>query len=249
MLTKWLDEGAAFDVLYLDFAKAFDKVPIARLIEKCKGVGIEGNVLRWIKEWLTGRKQRVVLNGHASSWDDVWSGVPQGSVLGPTLFLIFINDIDNAVDVTGSVLKKFADDTKFGMKIKDDEDRVRFQNVIDNLQTWSEDWQMLFNVSKCKILHMGKQNRGYNYTMDGRPLEVVDNEKDVGVVIHNSLKPSIQCAKAAGKANLVLGQLSRAVTYRDKDTFVRLYKVYVRPHLEYAVQNSCPWSSSDNQVL
>ena len=122
------------------------------------------------------------------------------------------------------------------MQIKDEEDGVKFtkfQNVIDNIQTWSEDWQMLFNVSKCK------NNKGY-YTMDGRTLEVVDSEKDVGVVIHNSLKPSIQCAKAAGKANLVLGQLSRAVTYRDKDTFVRLYKVYVRPHLEYAVQSWCP---------
>ena len=85
--------------------------------------------------------------------------------------------------------------------------------------------------------------------MNGRTLEVVDSEKDVGVVIHNSLKPSIQCAKAAGKANLVLGQLSRAVTYRDKDTFVRLFKVYVRPHLEYAVQSWCPWTAADKEVL
>ena len=78
---------------------------------------------------------------------------------------------------------------------------------------------------------------------------MVDTEKDFGVVIHNSLKTSIQCAKATGKANLVLGQLSRAVTYRDKDTFVKLYKVYVRPHLEYTVQSWCPWSSTDKQVL
>ena len=248
-LTRWVDEGASVDVVYLDFAKAFDKVPTARLIEKCRGVGIGGRVLDWIQEWLSGRKQRVVLNGQASTWDDVWSGVPQGSVLGPTLFLIYINDIDKAVEVSGSILKKFADDTKFAMVVESDDARAKFQSGLDNLQTWSEDWQMLFNVTKCKIIHMGKKNQHYSYTMDGRTLEEVDSEKDVGVVIHKSLKPSLQCAKAAAKANLVLGQLSRAVTYRDKETFIRLYTVYVRPHLEYAVQSWSPWTVGDKEVL
>ena len=248
-LTKWVDEGAPVDVVYLDFAKAFDKVPTARLIEKCRGVGIRGKVLEWIQEWLSGRKQRVVLNGQVSSWCDVWSGVPQGSVLGPTLFLIYINDIDRAVDVSGSVLKKFADDTKFAMVVGNESDRSRFQAGLDSLQTWSEEWQMLFNVSKCKIIHMGHKNMQYNYTMNGRTLETVDSEKDVGVIIHQSLKPSLQCAKAASKANLVLGQLARAVTYRDKVTFIRLYTVYVRPHLEYAVQSWCPYYDADKKVL
>ena len=248
-LTKWVDEGAAVDVVYLDFAKAFDKVPTVRLIEKCRGIGIDGKVLNWIREWLTGRKQRVVLNGHASSWGDVCSGVPQGSVLGPTLFLIYINDIDKAVEVSGSILKKFADDTKFAMVVESEEERARFQAGLDNLQTWSEDWQMLFNVTKCKIIHMGYNNKEYTYTMNGRTLEAVDSEKDVGVLVHRSLKPSLQCAKAAGKANLVLGQLSRAVTYRDRNTFIKLYTVYVRPHLEYAVQSWSPWTVGDKEVL
>ena len=85
--------------------------------------------------------------------------------------------------------------------------------------------------------------------MGSRVLEAVESEKDVGVAIHKSLKPSLQCARAASKANLVLGQLARAVTYRDSTTFIRLYQVYVRPHLEYAVQSWCPWTEADIEVL
>ena len=126
------------------------------------------------------------------------------------------------------------------MVVENEDDQAKFQSALDNLNSWSHDWQMLFNVSKCKIIHMGSKNRNYNYTMGGRVLDVVDSEKDVGVTIHKSLKPSLQCARAASKANLVLGQLARAVTYRDRTTFIRLYQMYVRPHLEYAVQSWCP---------
>ena len=248
-LTKWVDEGAPVDVVYLDFAKAFDKVPTERLMEKCKGVGLGGELLDWIHEWLLGREQRVVINGHCSSWEKVTSGVPQGSVLGPLLFLIYINDLDGAVDVSGAVLKKFADDTKFAMVVESEEDKAKFQAVLDHLQAWSQDWQMLFNVSKCKILHMGRNNSNYEYSMGSRVLEAVESEKDVGVAIHKSLKPSLQCARAASKANLILGQLARAVTYRDSSTFMRLYQVYVRPHLEYAVQSWSPWTKADMEVL
>ena len=244
-----MDEGAPVDVVYLDFAKAFDKVPIERLIEKCKGVGLGGKLLDWIHEWLVGREQRVVINGHHSSWEKVFSGVPQGSVLGPLLFLIYINDLDGAVNVSGTLLKKFADDTKLAMVVENDDDHARFQAALDNLNTWSHDWQMLFNVSKCKIIHMGNKNSNYKYRMGGRVLDVVDSEKDVGVTIHKSLKPSLQCARTATKANLVLGQLARAVTYRDRTTFIRLYQMYVRPHLEYAVQSWCPWNVADKEIL
>ena len=97
-LTKLMDKGHSLDIIYLDFSKAFAKVPIRRLLNKCAGLGIQGNLLKWIEKWLVGRKQGVVLNGEASSWGDTCSGVVQGSCLGPTLFIMFINDIDGAID-------------------------------------------------------------------------------------------------------------------------------------------------------
>ena len=107
---------------------------------KCEGLGIRGNVLAWIAEWLRDRSQRVVLNGQVSGWGNVISGVPQGSVLGPTLFLIFINDLDEAVEITGAFLKKFADDTKCYMVVETEEDKVRFQAMLTNLENWSSQW-------------------------------------------------------------------------------------------------------------
>ena len=245
VLTRLVDEGHSVDVLYLDFSKAFDKVPHSRLLDKLAAVGIGGAVLQWIQAWLTDRKQRVVLNGHASEWRPVLSGVPQGSVLGPLLFLVFINDIDGAVDVTASVIFKFADDSKVLRQVESEEDRLALQADIDSLFKWSEDWQMLFNASKCKVLHFGKRNPRFNYTMGGYApagtvLQVDTEEKDLGVVVHESLRPSKQCAKAAGKANQVLGQMSRSFSYRDKSSWLKLYKLYVRPHLENSVQSWSP---------
>ena len=116
----------------MDFAKAFDKVPHRRLADKC----IDGQVLDWINAWLKDRWQRVVLNGSMSSWRRVFSGVPQGSVLGPTLFLVYINDIDDAIDTTSSVIKKFADDTKVVRVVETEEDRDAFQAGIKGLEEW-----------------------------------------------------------------------------------------------------------------
>ena len=253
-ITRLVDEGNCVDVVYLDFAKAFDKVPHQRLIAKLRAAGIQGQVASWIEMWLTDRQQRVVMNGYASEWQQVKSGVPQGSVLGPTLFLIFINDIDLVVDSIATYLSKFADDTKLFRCVRSEADKDALQSDINALLQWSEDWQMAFNADKCKVMHFGRANSGFTYTMGGfapggTVLENSHEEKDLGVLIHDSLKPSSQCAKAVKKANQVLGQMARAFTYRDKFTWVRLYKQYVRPHLEYAVQSWCPWTEADIDAL
>lgn len=206
-------------------------------------------IAEWIEDWLSDRQQRVVINGCSSGWLQVSSGVPQGSVLGPILFIIYINDIDLAVDVTSISLFKFADDTKGVKVIKDQSSATELQEALNSLFAWSQEWQMLFNVDKCHVIHMGKSNPKFPYYINGNQLVVVEEEKDLGVIIHQSCTPSTHVAKAAKKGNSLLGQLMRAFSYRDKKTFVNLYKQFVRPHLEYAVQAWCPWLQRDKDLL
>ena len=144
-----MDDGSPVDVIYLDFQKAFDKVPHQRLLRKLKSHDMGNSIINWIEHWLTDRRQRVVVDGEVSSWKSVLSGVPQGSVLGPILFLLYINDLEEGV--TGKILK-FADDTKLFRKVKEIGDKQNLQDDMDTLVKWSEKWQMLFNFGKCKCL-------------------------------------------------------------------------------------------------
>ena len=146
-----MDDASPVAVIYLDFQKAFDKVPHQRLIFKLKLHGMGNSIINWIEQWLTHRRQRVVVDGEVSSWKSVLSGVPQGSVLEPILFLVYINDLEEGV--TGKKLK-FADDTKLFTKTKEIGDTFFLQDDIDKLVKWSEKWQMLFNFGKCKCLHI-----------------------------------------------------------------------------------------------
>ena len=247
-VTSEVDQGNALDIVYLDFSKAFDKVPHRRLLEKVRAHSIGGQVLRWIQRWLSGRTQRTVLNGEFSPWQEVLSGVPQGSVLGPLAFVIFINDID---EVAGeiSVMNKFADDTKCGHVIKEDKDLETLQRCLDKLVQWTITWGMEFNVKKCKVMRFGKSSIQPSYKMSGLQLSETEAEKDIGVMVQSNLKPSRQCSTAAARATSVLSQISRAFHYRDRRTFVQLYKQYVRPHLEFAVPAWSPWAVGDREVL
>ena len=231
------DDSRAIDILYLDFQKAFDKVPHDRLMCKVRALGIIGEVADWIENWLCDRKQRVVINGEASEWMPVGSGVPQGSVLGPLLFIIYINDID--IGLT-SKIAKFADDTKLGIDGSSDIAVVHLQDDLKKLGEWSEKWQMPFNVGKCKVMHIGHNNLNANYELLGHNIESVDKEKDLGVVISKDLKFSQQCIEAERKAQKLVGYIKRQFSHRNKEIVLPLYNSIVRPHLEYAVQFWAP---------
>jgi Reverse transcriptase (RNA-dependent DNA polymerase)/Endonuclease-reverse transcriptase len=247
-LTKTIDDGKAADVFYLDFAKAFDKVPHERLLVKVDAKGISGKIKNWLRAWLIGRTQSVVVGDAESTESDVESGVPQGMVVGPPLFTIFIDDIDDVVKLL-EMLIKFADDNK-GMKvIENDSDRAKLQETLDSLSRWAETWSMQFNVAKCKIMHVGRSNPGYKYYMNGIELQSVEEETDVGVIVHKSLKPTRQCERAANTAKAVLGLIQRNFHYRDRHMYMRLYKQYVRPHLEISSPAWSPWSAREIELL
>ena len=182
---------------------------------------------------MADRKQRVNINGKLSGWAEVRSGVPQGSVLGPLLFLIFINDIDE-----GIILKiwKFADDSRICIKVCNEADTEIISGDLKKLFQWSEDWQMLFNVDKCIVLHMGGRNQRGKYEMGGKELNSVEQERDLGFIIHQNGKSSAQCHVAAMKANQVLGMIKRNIKWKSMRVMVRLYKALVRPRIEYCVQ-------------
>jgi len=172
-VTDAVDKGKSVDIFYLDFSKAVDKVPHKRLVEKMKAKGIEAGVVRWIESWLSGRTQRVCIHGEKSGEGPVDSGVPQGTVLGPPLFTIYIDDLEVEIKRQQLDVKivKFADDTKGGKVVVNTEDRDKLQQALDGLCDWADKWGMSFNLEKCKVMHVGIHNPAYEYFMRGVKLE------------------------------------------------------------------------------
>ena len=237
-----VDEGCGVDCVFLDYQKAFDTVPHQRLLKKLDASGIRGDIGRWIEAFLQNRQQRVVVETEMSGWTQVLSGVPQGSILGPVLFLIYINDVPKQVE---SDVKLFADDTKLYRKIEKQEDRITLQSDLCKLCEWSRNWQLKFNINKCKRIHIGNNEIVENYYMlseeDERIyLQDVSEERDLGVTVRSDLKWSDQCSRVIGRATGAMRKLNRSFKHMDVEIFRRVYPTYVRAHLESSVQAWSP---------
>ena len=197
-------------------------------------------ILRWITAFLTDRKQIVKVNGSESTMGDVVSGIPKGSVLGPLLFVIYINDLPE--HVTSNTFL-FVDDTKIFKEVNSIEDSLIIQNDISKLEKLSKDWLLRFHPDKCHVLTLRKfsnMQHAHRYILEGEELEHVFLEKDLGILIDNELKFEEHISKQVNKANSMLGIIRRSFENMSPKTFCTLYTIFVRPHLEYAQSVWCP---------
>ena len=249
VLDKWteaLDSGLSIDCIYMDYAKAFDTVPHRRLIYKLSSYGINAGAVSWIENFLENRTQQVIVQGEESAWKPVTSGIPQGSVLGPILFVIFINDLPESVT---SEAYLFADDTKIFRIIKNEEDRGELQKDLNKLNQWSDDWLLKFHPQKCKYMTIGKNNDKVSYTLKDQDLQKVKEEKDIGVTIDDELDFESHISKKINKATRTFGMLRRSFNCLDCQTFLCLYKTMVRTHLDYASSVWAPYKMKHIEII
>lgn len=247
LLHSWsnpIDKGFEVDAILLDFSKAFDTVPHGRLIYKLEGFGIDPQTLRWITAFLNHRRQRVRIDGHFSEWAPVTSGVPQGSVLGPLLFLLYINDISDGVN---SQIGLFADDCIVHRTILGQGDENALQNDLDSLQRWSDRWLLKFNVSKCNHLRFSASKKSVkpNYKIAGGVIPKVSAATYLGVTLQENFKFSKHIENIVKKCNSILFLLRRNLKYAPKKAKTVAYTALVRSRIEYASAAWCPHYKKD----
>ena len=243
-LSKSINDKQQIDMAILDFSKAFDTVSHSKLLYKLNHYGIRNNTLNWIESWITNRTQQVVLNGATSNQVQVKSGVPQGTVMGSLMFLLFINDI---AERTQSQVRLFADDCLVYRNINTNSDSLVFQRDLDLLCEWASQWQMRFNEKKCYILHITnrRKKREHTYSMNGIDLDTRSHNPYLGVELQDDLKWTKHIEQATTKANRNLGFLRRNLRKCPETVKEQAYCALVRPHLEYAAAAWDPYLKKD----
>lgn len=227
-----VDARQSIHTAVLDFTKAFDRVPHALLMQKLSTIAdVDDYLLSWIHDFLINRTQQVVIRGNASKPLAVTSGVPQGSVLGPILFLVFINDLPDNLNCSVGL---FADDTLLYQAVNNIEDAQRFQLNLDALSTWAERWGMSFNIAKSKIIAFNPIEETPMYTLNGSALEHVDSAKYLGVVLKSDCKFDTHINNKIMTAKKQLGMIKRALYWAPQHARLIAYKALCLPHLEYA---------------
>jgi len=234
-LAKSLDDRKQVDVLFLDFAKAFDTVPHQRLLLKLQSYGIAGRTHQWISQWLTKRTQRVVVNGTESDYVGVISGVPQGTVLGPLMFLLYINDISENIL---STIRLFADDCIMYRSINSSGDTSILQRDLDEITNWANKWQLKFNVSKCVLVRVTRNHSQFtdSYTLNNQTIQLSDTYKYLGVILNNTLSWNTHITNVTNRATRMLNFVKRNLGKCTSQVKSKAYTSLVRPILEYATQ-------------
>ena len=239
------DKKIQTDVGVLDFSRAFDTVPHERLISKLAHYGIQGQVNSWIRAFLSDREMKVVVDGDSSKSAPVISGVPQGTVLGPLLFLIYINDMPNIVS-KGTTIRLFADDCLVYRHIYSREDQNILQHDLLKLEQWSITWGMRFNPSKCQIIHIARSHPQTKlYELCGEFLSTVNSAKYLGIIISKDLDWHEQVCSVAKKANSALHMVARNLHNCTRQTRALAYISLVRPKMEYSATVWDPHHQND----
>jgi hypothetical protein len=232
--TSNFDRNCSTDVIYLDYSKCFDKVCHNKLLFKLSKYGISGQAHKWIESFLMNREQHVKVNNAVSPPATVISGVPQGTVLGPLLFLCYSADLPNVVK--HSKLSIYADDTKLYSAIHNMDDCLNLQEDLDMISNWANLWQMELNPEKTKLLTIGNCKFKNNYVLNGNVIERVQFMNDVGVIVQSDLKFTKHCANVVKKAYFVIRNIFTAMKHHSYDFYRKMYICYVRPILEYGSQ-------------
>ena len=226
------------DVIYLDFSKAFDRVDHKILINKLQKNGINGKILAWITSFLTGRSQRVSVNTFLSYVTEIISGVPQGSVLGPLLFLIMIQDIDE--DVMNSILSSFADDTRLMKGILDAFDISNLQQDLNAVYKWTKKNNAELNGLKFEHLRYGKnehlKKQSIYFADTGCQIGTKSSVKDLGVILSSDMSYDLHIQKLVQKVKNISAWIYRTFKSRDQNLMLTLWKSLVIPHLDYCSQ-------------
>lgn len=246
LIAKSLDNKNCVDVVYLDFEKAFDKVIHSILLRKMCQLNFPKNIIRWIEIFLKERTFCVHLNGYSSNEYNVLSGVPQGSILGPILFLIYIHDFPSFSTVK---LSQFADDTKLFTIVNSIEDCKVLQNCLDKISTYCAELKISINVKKSAVLHFGHKNLLQNYEIDGQLIPQTEEYKDLGVVFTSEMKFSEQCERTARKCFQTIYLVKHGFNYLDKNSFLVVYKSIIRSKLEYNQHIWSPYLEKDIIIL
>ena len=231
--------GNQTDLVLLDFSKVFDKASHQKLLFKLHRYGIRGHTLKWIQAFLSDWTQTVVIYNEKSVTVPVTSGVPQGSVLGPILFLISINDLS---DKTRSKVRLFADDTAIYLAVPSLEDAQILQQDLDHLHLWELDWDMEFNPSKCVVIHITRSRTPVpsQYLLHGKVLESVAGSRYLGVEIRNNLSLNSHIQNITTSASRSLGFLKRNIRSKNPELRQMAYKTIVRPLVEYSSSAPTP---------